>query len=96
MEGKQGKKMKQCIDKMLCILPFEKAYYQTKWNWDVEYVGHPLVEVIEAAIAGNQSSVNTQEKKSSLYCPEAESRKSPRSCPLCWKYPSHFHSISLL
>jgi len=41
------KKMKQCIDKMLCILPFEKEYYKTKWNWDVEYVGHPLVEVVE-------------------------------------------------
>ena len=41
------KKMKLCIDKMLCILPFEKNYYQTKWNWNVEYVGHPLVEVIE-------------------------------------------------
>jgi lipid-A-disaccharide synthase len=40
------KKMKQHIDKMLCILPFEKDYYQQKWNWDVEYVGHPLVEVI--------------------------------------------------
>jgi lipid-A-disaccharide synthase len=39
-------KMKQCIDKMLCILPFEQAYYKEKWNWDVEYVGHPLVEVI--------------------------------------------------
>ncbi len=41
------KKMKQCIDKMLCILPFEKEYYKNKWNWDVEYVGHPLVEVVE-------------------------------------------------
>lgn len=41
------KKMKLCIDKMLCILPFEKDYYKNKWNWDVEYVGHPLVEVIE-------------------------------------------------
>ena len=41
------KKMKQCINKMLCILPFEKAYYKNKWNWEVEYVGHPLVEVIE-------------------------------------------------
>jgi lipid-A-disaccharide synthase len=41
------KKMKQHIDKMLCILPFEKAYYKSKWNWDVEYVGHPLVEVVE-------------------------------------------------
>lgn len=42
------KMMKQCIDKMLVILPFEKDYFQTKWNWDVEYVGHPLVEVIDA------------------------------------------------
>lgn len=41
------KMMKQCIDKMLVILPFEKNYYKTKWNWEVEYVGHPLVEEVE-------------------------------------------------
>jgi lipid-A-disaccharide synthase len=41
------KSMKQCIDKMLVILPFEKDYFKNKWNWEVEYVGHPLVEVIE-------------------------------------------------
>jgi lipid-A-disaccharide synthase len=46
------KKMKQCIDLMLCILPFEKDYYKDKWDWDVEYVGHPLVEVIEEKQAG--------------------------------------------
>jgi lipid-A-disaccharide synthase len=38
--------MKECIDKMMVILPFEKKYYQNKWNWEVEYVGHPLVEVV--------------------------------------------------
>lgn len=42
------KMMKKCIDKMLVILPFEKEYYQRKWNWEVEYVGHPLVEEIES------------------------------------------------
>jgi len=41
------KSMKQCIDKMLCILPFEKQYYKEKWDWEVEYVGHPLVQVID-------------------------------------------------
>jgi lipid-A-disaccharide synthase len=41
------KKMKQIIDKMLVILPFEKDYYQQKWNWEVDYVGHPLIEAIE-------------------------------------------------
>lgn len=42
------KTMKECIDKMLVILPFEKDYFKNKWNWDVEYVGHPLVEVVES------------------------------------------------
>ncbi len=41
------KMMKKCIDKMLVILPFEKEYYKNKWNWEVEYVGHPLVEEVE-------------------------------------------------
>jgi lipid-A-disaccharide synthase len=41
------KKMRLNIDKMLVILPFEKDYYRDKWNWEVEYVGHPLMEVVE-------------------------------------------------
>lgn len=41
------KKMKTCIDLMLVILPFEKDYYKNKWQWEVSYVGHPLVEVID-------------------------------------------------
>lgn len=53
------KKMKQFIDKMLCILPFEKDYYKIKWNWDVEYVGHPLVEVIDRKI---KESVNKKQE----------------------------------
>jgi len=39
------KGIKENVDKMLVILPFEKAFYK-KWNYDVEYVGHPLVDVI--------------------------------------------------
>lgn len=53
------KKMKECIDLMLVILPFEQEYYQKKWNWKVNYVGHPLVNVIEkfrTAFAANPSS----------------------------------------
>lgn len=41
------KMMKQCIDRMIVILPFEKEYFKKKWNWDVDYVGHPLMEEIE-------------------------------------------------
>lgn len=41
------KKMKRHIDLMLVILPFEKNYYADKWQWPVNYVGHPLTKVID-------------------------------------------------
>lgn len=46
---KEGRvrQIKECVDKMLVILPFEKTFYQ-KWHYEVEYVGHPLVEVVES------------------------------------------------
>ncbi len=47
------KMMKQCIDKMICIIPFEKNFFAKKWNWNVEYVGHPLVEVVEQFSVGS-------------------------------------------
>ncbi|MEO5889541.1 MAG: lipid-A-disaccharide synthase [Ferruginibacter sp.] len=40
------KAIKKNVDKMLVILPFEKEFYK-KWDFDVEYVGHPLVQVID-------------------------------------------------
>ncbi len=54
-------KMKETIDEMIVILPFEKEYYKNKWNWDVDYVGHPLVQVVEdfkQSVAGRQPSAN--------------------------------------
>ena len=47
--------MKQCIDKMLVILPFEKEYFKNKWHWEVEYVGHPLVQVVGSYESGVRS-----------------------------------------
>jgi len=38
--------IKRNVDKMLVILPFEKDFYK-KWDFEVEYVGHPLVKVVD-------------------------------------------------
>lgn len=46
------REMKRNIDKMLVILPFEKEYFARKWNWNVEYVGHPLLQEIEKRAEG--------------------------------------------
>jgi lipid-A-disaccharide synthase len=52
------KGIKKSVDKMLVILPFEKEFYK-KWNYEVEYVGHPLVQVIDEFKAqhGGEASV---------------------------------------
>ena len=39
------KDIKQYVDKMLVILPFEKDFY-AKWQYEVEYIGHPLLQVV--------------------------------------------------
>jgi lipid-A-disaccharide synthase len=42
------KKIRRNVDKMLVILPFEKSFYN-KWQYEVEYVGHPLADVVDSA-----------------------------------------------
>ncbi len=37
--------IKKVVDRMLVILPFEKAFY-AKYNYPVDFVGHPLLDVI--------------------------------------------------
>lgn len=49
------KAMKQYIDKLLVILPFEETYFKQKWDWEVSYVGHPLVEEIAQFKQANAS-----------------------------------------
>lgn len=43
--AKRVEKIKRDIDEMYTILPFEKAFYK-KHNFDVEFVGHPLIDAI--------------------------------------------------
>ncbi len=57
------KGIKENVDKMLVILPFEKAFYK-KWNYEVEYVGHPLVEVIDSF--QQQNAANDNETKNTI------------------------------
>lgn len=58
------KGIKENVDKMLVILPFEKEFYK-KWNYEVEYVGHPLVEVVDSwllAVDRNEVQNTTNEQ----------------------------------
>lgn len=90
------KKMKQCIDKMLCILPFEKDYYKNKWNWNVEYVGHPLVEVIERKIKETRdkeqgTGIRKQESKGIIaLLPGSRKQEIGKKLPIMLSVATHF------
>ena len=42
------KAIKKDVDEMYVILPFEKAFYEEKHNFQVHFVGHPLIDEISA------------------------------------------------
>ncbi len=43
--SKRVHQIKKDVDRMFVILPFEKEFYK-KYNFDVDFVGHPLLDVI--------------------------------------------------
>lgn len=60
------KDIKRDIDKMFVILPFEKEFYK-KYNYNVEFVGHPLIDGIadrpQVDIASFRKENNLGEKE---------------------------------
>lgn len=40
------KLIRNVVDRMMVILPFEQEFYATRWDYKVEYVGHPLVQAV--------------------------------------------------
>jgi lipid-A-disaccharide synthase len=47
------KLIRNVVDKMLVILPFEREFYETKWDYKVDYVGHPLAQVVNDFLQTN-------------------------------------------
>lgn len=64
------KAIKRDIDRMIVILPFEKEFYK-KWNYDVDYVGHPLVQVVKEFKLAHKKKPATFLNTSSIAMDEA-------------------------
>lgn len=89
------KKMKLYIDKMLCILPFEKNYYQEKWNWNVEYVGHPLIEVIQSFKQKHAHEIPT-EKNIIALLPGSRKQEIEKKLPIMLSVAEHFKNYEFV
>lgn len=44
--------LKQNVDQLFVILPFEKPFFK-KFDWDVDYVGNPVLDAVKAHIPDN-------------------------------------------
>jgi lipid-A-disaccharide synthase len=44
---KRAWKLKATVDRMFCILPFEKDFFK-KFDWEVDYVGNPVLDAVKA------------------------------------------------
>jgi lipid-A-disaccharide synthase len=98
------KGIKENVDKMLVILPFEKDFYK-KWNYNVEYVGHPLVEVIESfqstansefipQMAGQNSKLEPQKIVALL--PGSRKQEILKKLPIMLEVAKHFPSYQFV
>ncbi len=54
--------IKKNVDLMLCILPFEQDFYK-KYDYDVRFVGHPLLDVIKNEDFARKSPSQNKEEK---------------------------------
>jgi len=83
------KQMKKNIDKMIVIIPFEKEYFKNKWNWNVEYVGHPLAEETERHKAQG-SSIRFADKPIVALLPGSRKQEIAKKLPIMLKVSKFF------
>ncbi|SFT42846.1 lipid-A-disaccharide synthase [Lishizhenia tianjinensis] len=74
-------KIKKVVDKMFVILPFEKEFYQ-RFDYEVEYVGHPLLDAIQQYKANNHPQFENEEKEIIALLPGSRKQEISRKLPV--------------
>jgi len=83
------KKMKSCIDQLMAILPFEKEYFLKRWNWQIEYVGHPLLEAIDQTLQQPPTPISSIKPIVALL-PGSRKQEISQKLPLMLEVSKHF------
>ena len=88
------KKIRSSVDKMLVILPFEKDFYR-KWNYEVEYVGHPLADFVNesqqtASVAPEAVPFPLNQKNIVALLPGSRQQEVIKKLPVMLEATRHF------
>lgn len=94
-------KIKRVVDELYCILPFEKDFYK-KFDVDVQYVGHPLVDAIkqfrEKALSSDQfiTENNLTQQKILALLPGSRHQEIKRKLPIMLEAAKVFTDYQIL
>lgn len=79
--------IKRTVDKMLVILPFEKAFYK-KHDYEVSYVGHPLIEVVDKELERADALISSKPVIALL--PGSRSQEIKKKLPIMLRMVQYF------
>lgn len=88
-------KLKATVDRMMVILPFEKPFY-ADYGMDVDFVGHPLLDAIEArddseaAKMDIREELNLGDRKVIALLPGSRVQEVSKMLPIMLKQAEHF------
>lgn len=88
------KSIKQVVDKMLVILPFEEKFYQ-QWSYKVEYVGHPLVQVVNDFLE-KHSKEKLSEKPIVALLPGSRKQEVAKKLPIMLEASKNFQDYQFV
>jgi len=86
--------IRKVVDRMLVILPFEKEFYR-KWDYEVEYVGHPLVQVVDDFLRSHREKDSNGEKTVALL-PGSRRQEVLKKLPLMLEASRQFPSYAFV
>lgn len=88
------KLIKKVVDKMYVILPFEKKFYKEKHNFDVSFVGHPLMDEISEDTS--KLSQKISEDKTILLLPGSRDQEIKKLLPIMLSVVSEFKDYKFI
>ena len=94
--------LKATVDRMFCILPFEKDFFR-KFDWDVDYVGNPVLDAVKSFVPNPNFLAETNlESKGRLVAILPGSRKielerlGPLLASVTKKFPQHHFVVAAI
>ena len=93
------KTIKNNIDKLFVIFPFEKEYYQKKFNMEVEFYGHPLIEQIDNFNSSKEflkKNKITKEREIIALLPGSRSQEINSMLPIFLTLKKHYSNYELI